>query len=113
MTESVRRLRAFSAGRPLVCSEYMARDVNSTFDPLLGHLEREGVWAINWGLVAGRSQTFFPWGSWNTPSPAQPDPWHHDVLHDSGAPYRAAEAAYLRNHTSGEPQEWGATQVAA
>ena len=86
-------------GRPLVCSEYMARGAGSTLDPVLGYLQSERVWAIHWGLVAGRSQTIFPWDSWNRPYPAQPPLWHHDVLNATGAPYRAVEAAYLRNHT--------------
>ena len=40
-------------------------DVLATFDPVLGYLKARGVWAVSWGLVAGRSQTIFPWDSWS------------------------------------------------
>lgn len=78
----------------------MARTTGSTFDPVLGHLRERGVWAINWGFVRGRSQTVFPWNSWNEPYPAEPSPWHHDVLRADGTPYALTEAAYIRNHSS-------------
>jgi hypothetical protein len=93
------RLQQLSS-RPLLCSEYMARTIGSTFDPVLGFLRERGVWAFNWGFVRGRSQTYFPWNSWNEPYPADPSPWHHDVSHADGTPYSTTEAAYIRNHSS-------------
>ena len=56
-------------GRPIICSEYMARGTGSTFDPILGYLRAQSVWAFNWGLVAGRSQTNIPWGTSLLPAP--------------------------------------------
>ncbi len=29
--------------------------------------KKERVAAINWGLVAGKTQTYFPWDSWERP----------------------------------------------
>ena len=46
--------------RPLICTEYMARSVGSTFDTVLPIAKSHHVAAINWGLVAGKTQTFFP-----------------------------------------------------
>ena len=92
-------------GRPLVCSEYMARTVGSTFDPVLGFLRQQKAWAIHWGWVAGKSQTIFPWNSWNVPYAREPVPWHHDVLHADGTPYSEREAAYIRNHSAASPRE--------
>ena len=43
--------------RPLICTEYMARNIGSTFDTILPIAKREHVGAINWGLVKGKMQT--------------------------------------------------------
>src|SRR5262249_54650663 len=61
----VKWLQAFH--RPLICTEFMARGNGSTFAGTLPIAKRENVGAINWGLVAGKSQTFLPWDSWNNP----------------------------------------------
>jgi hypothetical protein len=53
--------------RPLICTEYMARGNGSTFDVILPIAKRERVGAINWGLVAGKTQTYLPWDSWKRP----------------------------------------------
>ncbi|MEM1446029.1 MAG: cellulase family glycosylhydrolase [Planctomycetota bacterium] len=85
------------AERPMVCTEYMARTTGNTFASHLPELKRRGIGAIHWGLVDGRSQTKFPWGS---PEGApEPDPWHHEVLHPDGSPYRPEEAALIREVT--------------
>ena len=50
--------------RPLLCTEYMARPVGSTFDPVLSYLQDEHIGAYNWGFVSGKTQTIYPWDSW-------------------------------------------------
>jgi hypothetical protein len=96
-------LRRWS-GRPLLCTEYLARPLGSRFETHLPLLRERGVGAFHWGLVAGRSQTLYPWWSWldETPKPA-PDPWFHDVLRPDGTPFDAGEAAFLRRFLRGEP----------
>ena len=47
--------------RPVICTEYMARPVGSTFDTVLPIAKEERVGAINWGFVAGKTQTYLPW----------------------------------------------------
>jgi hypothetical protein len=81
--------------RPVICTEYMARPVHSTFNPILGYLYSEGVWAFNWGLVSGRSQTIYPWDSWTTEYDAEPQTWFHDVLRADGTPYSDSEYHYI------------------
>ena len=44
--------------RPILCTEYMARGNNSTFQNTLPVAKKYKVAAINWGLVGGKSQTF-------------------------------------------------------
>ena len=87
--------------RPLICTEYMARNIGSTFDTILPIAKREHVGAINWGLVAGKSQTWIPWDSWQRPYVSdQPAIWQHDVFHPDGKPYREREVEIIRNLTT-------------
>jgi hypothetical protein len=88
--------QAGSYGRPLVCTEYMARTAGSTFAACLPILEEAGVGALNWGLVAGKTNTIFPWDSWERDYPADPDPWFHDVLRPDGTPWSDEEVRLLR-----------------
>ena len=44
-------------GRPLICTEYMARTNNSTFANTMPMLQKENIGAINWGLVSGKTNT--------------------------------------------------------
>jgi hypothetical protein len=53
--------------RPILCTEYMARSVGSTFDTILPLAKKYHVAAINWGLVVGKTQTNLPWESWQHP----------------------------------------------
>jgi hypothetical protein len=86
--------------RPIICTEYMARSVGSTFDTVLPIAHRYRVGAINWGLVAGKSQTYLPWDSWRRPYVLeQPPVWFHDVFHADGTPYREREAEIIRQLT--------------
>lgn len=89
-------------GRPVICTEYMARPHGSTFDPNLGLLRSRGVGAYCWGLVAGKTQTMYPWDSWNTKYTAEPPLWFHDVFRNDGSPYDAKEVEYIRRITSGK-----------
>jgi hypothetical protein len=86
--------------RPVICSEYMARSVGSTFDTVLPLAKEERVGAINWGFVAGKTQTYLPWESWQHPYILeQPPVWFHEVLRPDGTPYRQAEVDLIRRLT--------------
>jgi hypothetical protein len=90
-------------GRPIVCTEYMARGNNCHFDPNLKILKEENVGAHNWGFVDGKSQTIYPWDSWQKPYDKEPDLWFHDILRRDGTPYRAGEVDYIRSITGAKP----------
>ena len=84
-------------GRPVICSEYMARTNNSTFEKNMPILKKYRVGAINWGLVSGKTNTIFPWGSKEgSPEPAV---WFHDIFRKDGTAYRADEVALIRQLT--------------
>jgi hypothetical protein len=86
--------------RPIICTEYMARSAGSTFDGVLPIAKKHNVGAINWGLVVGKTQTNFPWESWQHPYVLEPPPvWFHDVFKADGTPYRETEAQLIRQLT--------------
>lgn len=95
-------------GRPIICTEYMARGAGSTFDTVLPLAKKYNVGAINWGLVAGKTQTYLPWDSWQRPYVlSKPPIWFHDVFHRDGRPYRQHEVDLIRSLTgrgSASPQ---------
>lgn len=97
MQKCVIHLRRY--GRPLLCTEYMARPAGSTFEPHLGWLKGQGVAAYNWGFVAGKTQTQYPWDSWRQTYTAEPPVWFHEIFRSDGTPYRAEEVAYIRSLT--------------
>ncbi|BCM93962.1 hypothetical protein IAD21_05857 [Abditibacteriota bacterium] len=88
-------------GRPVVCTEYMARPNKSTFNPNLGLMKAENVGAYNWGFVSGKSQTIYPWDSWSKNYTSEPPLWFHDILRMDGSPYIPDEVAYIRATTGG------------
>jgi hypothetical protein len=84
-------------GRPILCTEYMARGNGSTFDGSLPIAKRYNVAAMNWGFVDGRTQTRLPWDSWQKPYVlAEPTIWFHEVFRADGTPYRKAETDLIR-----------------
>jgi hypothetical protein len=86
--------------RPILCTEFMARSVGSTFDTILPIAKKHHVAAINWGLVVGKTQTNLPWDSWARPYVLQPPPvWFHEVFYPDGRPYRQHEADLIRELT--------------
>jgi hypothetical protein len=82
-------------GRPLICTEYMARTRNSRFSNVLPLLKKENVGAINWGFVSGKSNTIY---AWDTPiaDGSQPDEWFHDIFFPDGTPYRQDEVQLIK-----------------
>ena len=82
--------------RPLICTEYMARSEGSTFEGTLPIARKYHIGAINWGLVQGKTQTIYPWDSWQKPYDHEPVPWFHDIFRADGSPYDPAETALIR-----------------
>ena len=82
-------------GRPLICTEYMARTRNSRFSNVMPLLQKENVGAINWGFVSGKSNTIY---AWDTPIPdaSQPTEWFHDIFFPDGRPYREDEVNLIK-----------------
>lgn len=84
-----------ASGRPLICTEYMARSRNSRFSNILPLLKKENVGAINWGFVAGKTNTKF---AWDTPlaDGSEPIEWFHEIFNADGTPYRRDETELIK-----------------
>jgi len=84
-----------ASGKPLICTEYMARTRNSRFSTILPLLKKENVGAINWGFVDGKTNTIY---AWDTPlaDGSQPVEWFHDIFKKDGSPYREDEVNLIK-----------------
>jgi hypothetical protein len=95
----VKWLQAYK--RPILCTEYMARPMGSTFQAILPIAKKYNVAAINWGFVDGKTQTRLPWDSWKTPYVDHDPPvWFHDIFHRDGTPYKQEEADFIIQMTA-------------
>ena len=85
-------------GRPLICTEYMARTRGSHFSNILPLLKKNKIGAINWGLVAGKTNTIY---AWDTPMPngEEPPVWFHDIFRKDGTPYKQEEIDLIKSLT--------------
>ena len=91
--EIIRRCQAY--GRPVLCTEWLRRQVGQTVQLILPIFARERIGWYNWGLVAGRTQTYLDWRQeMNTPENTT---WQHDILHADGTPYDEAEIELIRS----------------
>jgi len=86
-------------GRPIVCSEYMARPRNSRFQTHLPIFKKYNVGAINWGLVSGKSNTIYQWSK-PIPDGSEPELWFHDIFRKDGTPYDKKETEFIKAITA-------------
>jgi hypothetical protein len=84
--------------RPLICTEYMARKHNSRFDNIMPLLKAENVAAINWGLVAGKTNTMYAWDE-PIPDGSEPKLWFHEIFRKDGKPYKEEEVKIIKQLT--------------
>ena len=95
----VKWLEAFR--RPILCTEYMARPMGSTFAGILPIAKKRRVAAYNWGFVAGKTQTYLPWDSWQRPyTNRKPAVWFHDIFHADGSAYKPEEVKFIEQITA-------------
>ncbi|MCB7482085.1 cellulase family glycosylhydrolase [Christiangramia sediminis] len=86
-------------GKPILCTEYMARPNGSTFEGFLPIAKEYRVGMYNWGFVDGKTQTKYPWDSWTKTYTAEPDVWFHEVFHTDGRPYKESEVELIKKLT--------------
>ena len=98
----IRSLRLL--GRPMICTEYMARTDGSTFQSHLPAFQAEDVGCLNWGLVDGKTQTRY---AWDSPRDAEePNDWFHDIFRADHTPYDPQEVEFItRTCAAPKPME--------
>ena len=95
LKEQIKNLKAY--GRPVVCTEYMARVLNSRFGTHMPVFKQERVGCYSWGLVAGRTQTNCPWRQLLLVMRSKL--WFHDIFYKDGTPYDAGEVEMIKKQT--------------
>jgi len=95
--KKVEELRTYN--RPMICTEYLARGRGNGFTNVFTYFKSENIGAINWGLVSGKTQTIYPWKSWDSAFVTEPKVWHHDIFRDDGSPFDPEEIKLIRELT--------------
>ena len=85
--------------RPLLCTEYIAREYQNTFENILPIFNDNKIGAYNWGLVSGKTNTIYPWKSWDSTYTRPPKKWHHDIFYRDGNPYSSDEIEFIKSLT--------------
>jgi len=96
MKEVISKYKSY--GRPVICTEWMARLMGSRWETDLPLFKQEAVGCYSWGLVNGRTQAQFSW--YNERGTPEPKWWFHDLFHKDGTPYDPAEIEVIRKTTA-------------
>lgn len=92
--------------RPIICTEFMARSNGSRFQTHLPVAKKHNVGMVNWGFVAGKTQTHLPWDSWEKPyvDGREPSVWFHEILKPDGSPIDGNEIEAIKQATGKAPK---------
>lgn len=93
--EKIEALKYYN--RPIICTEYLARENGSTFEAILPIFKANQISAINWGFVSGKTNTIFPWISWIKKYDSMPKIWHHDIYRKDKSPFSKKEVAFIKD----------------
>ena len=91
--------------RPLLCTEYIAREYENTFQNVLPIFGDNKIGAYNWGLVSGKTNTIYPWKSWDSTYTSPPMKWHHDIFYQNGEPFSTEETEFIKNSIFSENKQ--------
>ncbi len=114
-------LRHQKEGRPVLVTEWLARNIGSTVEDCLPVMKELNAGAIQWGFVSGETATIWPWksrtnpdgttarnitqerldGNVVRPSEEFPEPkvWFHDLYRMNGEPYCKKEIEIFKELT--------------
>lgn len=87
-------------GRPLMCTEWLARTAGSYPTEQLPVFHAEKIGCYQWGFANGRTQTHIPWPALKAKVADYDEDkseWFHDVVHADGTPYNVDEIALFRS----------------
>lgn len=92
--ERVKDMEAFE--RPLICTEWLHRLAGNTLETHLPYYKEKKIGIVNWGLVAGRTQTYLSWDASENSPEKMPEIWQHDLFYQDLTPYREEEIAFIK-----------------
>ncbi len=95
MGEKKRLTFCRSFDRPVLCTEWLARQMGSKFESHLPFYKEENVGCFHWGMANGRSQCHCQ-HTFGKVSECE-DVWGHDLLQNDGMPYDAKEIAIIQS----------------
>lgn len=93
----VKMIKSKIGQKSLVCTEYMARQLDSLFETHLPYMKLNNIGALNWGLVSGKTQTIYPW--WSKPHSLPPEIWFQDIFQKNGGAFNDTEINIITNQT--------------
>jgi hypothetical protein len=76
------------------CRSRVARSALATGEAF--RLKEQRVAACNWGFVAGKTQTIYPWDSWTKTCTSEPPVWFHDIFRGNDSACIPKEMDYIR-----------------
>jgi hypothetical protein len=102
LEREIKKLKAH--GRPVLCTEWLARTTGSLVRTNLPVFARENVGCFNWGLVAGKTNAVYQWKELNPVNEnidlqVGPEVWFHDLLCADGTPYDRTEIELFQKLT--------------
>ena len=83
-------------GRPIICTEWMVRTLGSRFRTYLPIFLKARVGCMHWGLLNGKTQTHYAWGS--KAGAPEPKVWFVDLYRKDHTPYDPKEIETIRKH---------------
>lgn len=96
----IQNLRAMTK-RPIICNEWLNRLKGNDVETIFPLLWLENIGSYNWGLMAGFSQTYEPWGGYyeeymREGSNFKLFKWQHDLYRFNGLPYDVDEIKLIK-----------------
>ena len=93
---------ALRYGRPVLCSEWMARTRGSDYPSILPLFKEKKIGSFSYGLVNGKQQCQYPWNSVVDGKPVpfteEPELWFHDLCRPDHTPYNEEEIRFIKDY---------------
>lgn len=95
---------ALSTGRPVLCTECVARTLGNELKSFLPYYSRAHIGFYIWGFCAGNAQYHLPW-HWPAGAPV-PERWFQCLLYPDGTPFDPEEINLIQSfHFTDSAQE--------
>ncbi len=92
----IERLKSYE--RPLIITEWLHRPFSNNVSTHLPLYKEKNIGCYNWGLVAGKTQTYEPWDSIRNIPGLDLSKWQHDLFYGDLTPYNPEEIKIFRSY---------------